>query len=200
MSIYIGIDNGSTGSIGIVSEDTSLFFPTPVIQVPNYTKEVKIIGRINIGEIKKIFLEILPKGENVRCLVERPFMSPITSISYEDFLISKTNNPDLSKYLLTKKKIATVNMMFLKASLNAHRSFEATILILESMKIGYEVVDSKQWQKEILGNGIKGSKALKEASKLKGIQLFPHLEKAILKQKDADGLLIAEFARRYYNQ
>jgi hypothetical protein len=43
--------------------------------------------------------------------------------------------------------------------------------------------------------GLKGIE-LKKASMDIGIRLFPHLEEVIIKQKDADGLLIAEWARR----
>ena len=190
-TVYIGIDNGATGSIGIVSANYSNFFPTPVKSVPNYTKEVQMISRIDLPAIKAKLLEIqlevapdrLLADVTFRALIERPFMSPVETVT--------TN---------TGKKVPTVNMMFFKASLNAHRSFEATIILMESMKIGYEVVDSKAWQKSMLGTGISGSKALKEASKIKGIQLYPQHEVTILKHKDADGLLIAAFAQKFYNQ
>jgi hypothetical protein len=188
-NIFVGIDNGATGSIGLIDSDgNKQFFPTPVKQVPNYTKEVHMIGRINVGELKiKLINFGITKDAieqiNVRALIERPFMAPV------DTIIDQTG-----------KKVPTVNMNFLKASLNAHRAFEATLILMESMKIGYEIVDSKAWQKEMLGSGIKGSKNLKEASKLKGIQMFPEFELIINKHKDADGLLIAAFAQRYYNQ
>lgn len=186
MNYYIGWDNGATGSIGIVCENESFFFPTPVMQVPNYTKEVQMIGRIHLSELKKKFKEIIPGNITPRCLIERPFMAPVNTIQ------AIVDGKD--------QKIITVNMNFFKASLNAHRTFEASIILLESLKYGYEVVDSKAWQKNILGTGIIGSKALKEASKLRGIQLFPQHEETIRKHKDADGLLMAEFARRYFNQ
>jgi len=187
VNLYIGIDNGATGSVGIISSPSQhvAFFPVPIKTVPNYTKEVQMIGRIHLTELKKEILGRIPVGDeyNIRCLIERPFMAPVETIIDEH-----------------GKKVPSVNMIFLKSSLNAHRSFEAVIILMESMKIGYEVVDSKAWQKQMLGNRIKGSKALKEASKLKGIQMFPQFEDVINKHKDADGLLIASFAQIYYNQ
>jgi hypothetical protein len=79
---------------------------------------------------------------------------------------------------------------FMNAVIPAQRFFEATIITLEDMGIGYEVIDSGVWQKPMLG-AVGGSAALKKASLLRGIQLYPKLEAAIRSHKDADGLLIA---------
>ena len=199
-NIYIGWDNGSTGSIGIVSnEDKPIFLETPIRMVPNYTKEIQMIGRLDLVTIKKFLLPFMNTDYQVRCLIERPFMSPVTAISYEEFM-KEVPAAELLKCIDTKKKIPTVNMMLFKASLSAHRTYEASIILLESLKISFETVDSKAWQKHFLGNNIKGSKALKDASKARGFQVFPDCEAIIKKHGDADGLFIAEFARYYYNQ
>ena len=47
----------------------------------------------------------------------------------------------------------------------------------------------------MLPKGCKGAE-LKAASKDVGIRLFPQHKEIIVKQKDADSLLIAEWARR----
>lgn len=44
--------------------------------------------------------------------------------------------------------------------------------------------------------GIEGSAELKKASMDIGLRLFPDQEEVIKKHKDADALLIAEWARR----
>jgi hypothetical protein len=80
------------------------------------------------------------------------------------------------------------------ATASALRAFEATLIVLEDLGISYQFIDSKEWQKHMLPSGLKGPQ-LKEASLQKAIQLFPHLEKGIRKQKDGDALLIAEYAR-----
>lgn len=79
---------------------------------------------------------------------------------------------------------------FLNAVLPAQRAFEAVLIALENLSIPYEVIDSKVWQKPILGD-IKGSANLKEASRRKGIELYPDLKDMIEAHGDADGLLIA---------
>lgn len=92
---------------------------------------------------------------------------------------------------IVKVERPMVNPSRFKASVSSIRALEATCIVLEQMGFGYKFVDSKGWQKEFLPTGIKGSAALKEASRMKGIQLYPHLEGEITKQKDADGLFIA---------
>ena len=77
-------------------------------------------------------------------------------------------------------------------SISAVRSLEATLVILEQFKIPIQFVDSKEWQKVMLPSGIKGSDLLKKASKQIGERLFPQFKF----KKDADGMLIAEWARR----
>lgn len=79
-----------------------------------------------------------------------------------------------------------VNTMVLSA-----RSFEAVIIVLEQLGIGFEVVDSKEWQRSVLGAVTGGSAELKRASKMRGIQLYPAHAQAITSHGDADGLLIA---------
>ncbi len=81
---------------------------------------------------------------------------------------------------------------FINAVLPAHRLFEATVITLEDLGIGIEIIDSRQWQESILGN-VKGSAELKKASALRGAQLYPQLSQEIKKHGDADGLLIAHW-------
>jgi hypothetical protein len=87
------------------------------------------------------------------------------------------------------------NLRGLKATVSGMRCLEATLIAIEQAGLSYEYVDSRQWQKEMLPSGLKGPE-LKAASLDVGIRLFPQLREEIIKQKDADALLIAEWARR----
>ena len=82
------------------------------------------------------------------------------------------------------------------SSLLGARAHEAVSIVLEQLGIGYETVDSKPWQASMLG-AIKGSPALKKASMLRGMQMFPAHAKAIKDHGDADSLLMAQY---YHNQ
>ena len=70
---------------------------------------------------------------------------------------------------------------------------EATIIVLELLKIPFEYIDSKAWQRELLPKGLR-KEELKKASLDVGRRLFPQIDWT--KFKDADGLLIAEWGRR----
>lgn len=88
-----------------------------------------------------------------------------------------------------------VNPRMFTATMSAVRALESTLVILEDLEIPREFIDSKQWQKEMLPNGVKGAKELKQASREIGARLFPQFA-PFKKSKDADGILIAEWARR----
>jgi hypothetical protein len=157
--LYIGIDNGVSGSIGLINlENTfSIFCKTPVKKTLNYTKTVKNLNRINCDLLEK-FLEKYTQGyDNCIAILERPMVNPGRFV----------------------------------ATASALRAFEATLICLERFNIPVQFVDSKEWQKELLPKG-KGKDYLKYASLEIGRRLFPHL----LFKDDADGILIAEWARR----
>lgn len=89
-----------------------------------------------------------------------------------------------------------VNPKMFRTTMSAMRSLEATLCILESLDIGIQYVDSKEWQKVLLPSGIKGSPELKKASLDIASRLFPKCKETINKHGDGDALLIAEWARR----
>lgn len=81
------------------------------------------------------------------------------------------------------------------ATCSALRALEATLIVLERLQLPYQFVDSKQWQKVMLPAGCV-KEELKVASMDIGCRLFPQHAAVIRKQKDADSLLMAEWARR----
>lgn len=156
----IGIDNGSTGSVGIIDPNGATYFSTPTKEELHYSKAGKVRNRIDHYELEAALSPFLVYP--CHAYIERPF----------------TGSPMM------------INTMLLSA-----RSYEATIIVMERLGIGYDVIDSKGWQAAMLP-GVKGSDALKKASKLRGIQLYPRLAPYINRQGDADGLLIA----RHYHK
>ena len=95
-----------------------------------------------------------------------------------------------------------INAFRFQASISAARAMEATLIVLETLKIPFRYIDSKEWQRELLPNPtqktVKGKKVSKE-NDLKQIgikvanRMFPHVE--IPKNCDADALLIAYYAK-----
>ena len=158
---FIGIDNGTTGTIAILDGDTTIFVETPVFETLGYQKsKVRHINRVDVPALKKLLEQYNPL--TTRVVIERPM----------------------------------INVMRFQASISAARSLEATLIVLEALRFGYEYVDSGHWQKALLPAGVKGAPNLKKASKEIGLRMFPMHEEIIKKHGDADALLIAEWARR----
>lgn len=166
MKTYIGIDNGVSGTIGIINEKVSLCysFQTPIIKQQDYTKAKKIVSRIESRELVKQLKAVIPNLKNSFTLVERPMVNP--------------------------KRFA--------ATASALRAHEAIITVLELLGMPYQFIDSKEWQKKMLPDGLKGSSEQKKASKDIGLRLFPQFSELIEKHGDADGILMAEYAKRTY--
>lgn len=161
--IYIGIDNGVSGSCGIIGPKETLFFLTPIKSEMSFQKSRSSkINRIDFQSLYEILKKTKEVGYPVKILIERPMINPTR----------------------------------FQASISAARSLEATLIIFELLDLPYEYCDSKQWQKVLLPAGLKGSEEQKKASLDIGIRLFPEHKELISKHKDADGLLIAEWARR----
>lgn len=160
--IFVGCDNGVSGSVGIVS-DTGFIaysFPTPVRKELNYTKKKGWIHRVDYARLRSMLSEAIGSfgdGQDVRVFMERPMVNP----------------------------------MRFAASVSALRAFEATVLVFESLGLSYEYIDSKEWQAEMLPRKV-GKDELKKASLSVGKRLFPKLTFTA----DADGILIAEYAKR----
>jgi hypothetical protein len=161
-NVYIGIDNGVTGTVGIVDEKGNVlhFDKIPTFKEQNYTKKKNNVTRIAGGQLKHILSMngIVP----VFLYYERPMVNP-------------------GRF---------------QATLSAVRALEATLTIIELLQIPYDYIDSKEWQKVMLPNGIKGGSALKKASVDICKRLFPAQHEFAQKHGDADGLLIAEYLRR----
>lgn len=73
--VYIGIDNGVSGSIGIIDDGNVGMYKTPIRKVLNYTKTKQWLNRIDGKELKDL-LHIMPNPNMVFCLIERPMVNP----------------------------------------------------------------------------------------------------------------------------
>jgi hypothetical protein len=165
----IAIDNGTTGSIAIIGPD-GVFFESIPTKEQLMGKAGKVVKRIDHQELYAMICGRM--GD--RC---SPEFTPLSCRAYVERPF--TGGP----------------MMVNVASLSA-RAHEAVSIVLESLQIGYETVDSKGWQLAMLGV-INGSDNLKKASKLRGMQMFPAYAEAIKDHGDADSLLMAHY---YHNQ
>lgn len=167
--LYCGIDNGVSGSIGIITESDYFLLKTPTKSQQNYTKKKANITRIDIEKLDNLFFDYVfknsmgGKSSDIMILIERPMVNP-------------------GRF---------------KATTSALRAMEATIVFLEHHNLAYDWIDSKEWQKALLSKGAKGEE-LKQISADIGKRLFPNVSSTIDKLGDADGILIAEYCRRKF--
>lgn len=146
MKHYIGIDNGVSGSVGVLPNgNTPLWFPMPVRSELNYTKAKKNITRIDVVRLELELLTLrehfLPSHCDTLVGLERPMVNP-------------------GRF---------------QATASALRALEATLIVLESLRFPYLYIDSKEWQKTQLPSGLKGDE-LKKASRDVGKRLYPYLD------------------------
>ena len=155
--VFIGIDNGVTGAITILSEAgfIHIHIKTPVKNCLNYTKKKAFINRVDFRELSDTLFDTIA-NDSPFCMIERPMVNP----------------------------------MRWNASVSALRCLEATEIILEELKIPYQMIDSKEWQKALLPSGLI-KEQLKHAADDVAKRLFPR--QVIV---NSDSLLIAEYCRR----
>jgi hypothetical protein len=120
MNWFIGIDNGASGSIGIINKDRTIihFSGVPVKETRDYTKEVKYINRVDVSRLSDLILSYIGdcKRSEILLISERPMINPTR----------------------------------FQASIHAARSFEAMMICLESMLLTPIIIDSRIWQHELL--------------------------------------------------
>ena len=80
--IYIGIDNGVSGSIGIVETNGGImeWYKTPIKKHLKYTKKKSFLNRINVDELQKILCGsgwLQPR----KVILERPMVNPTMFMS-----------------------------------------------------------------------------------------------------------------------
>jgi len=78
--IYVGIDNGVSGSIGIVDGDrqilvSSMYYKMPVFKSLSYTRHTQWISRIDIVRLKNLLC--IYSGRELRVILERPLVNPM---------------------------------------------------------------------------------------------------------------------------
>lgn len=115
--VYIGVDNGVTGTIGIVGNDIQpMIFHTPVKKEQNYTKKKDNITRVDANGFADILKQF--DASDVMVVMERPMVNPtrfkattsalrcfeaqLTLIEHLGFAYSYVDSKDWQKVLLPK--------------------------------------------------------------------------------------------------
>jgi len=146
MKIYSFLDNGVSGSLGVIYPNGDYSWdPTPVRKkCLDYTKTKKFITRIDVTKFKELLTEkLIDVSKELKCGVilglERPMVNPTR----------------------------------FNATRSALRALEASLIVIEELNIPYQYEDSKAWQAVMLPKGIVGADEQKKASLDVGKRLFP---------------------------
>lgn len=75
-TLYIGIDNGVTGSIGLIADGLGLMVLTPVKNELSYTKKEQHVTRIDSVKLLRFLDDHIVQYDAVRALIERPMVNP----------------------------------------------------------------------------------------------------------------------------
>jgi hypothetical protein len=72
---YMGIDNGVTGAVTILSENHTilLHIKTPIKNCLNYTKKKAFVNRVDFQKLKST---LALAGPDTFCMIERPMVNP----------------------------------------------------------------------------------------------------------------------------
>lgn len=170
--IYVGIDNGTTATIGVVAsaphQVRPIMIKIPTFKCQDFNKDKKRITRVDTRKLYSFLKKIINNHADgdasaVTVRIEKPMKNPRR----------------------------------FNATCSGVRCLEAVWIVIEALHVrGPLFCASSDWQKPLLPKGLLGPDQHKLASKELGCKLFPHLREQIEKHKDADGLLIAEHARR----
>lgn len=165
MPIIIGVDNGPSGSIGLIEMKSMMklveYHKVPTVKYLNYQKsKVKHITRLDHVTFSYMIQGWLNRGKvnDLKILIERP-----------------------------------VTNKFLQSMISGARFMEAMLVCLEKFSLGYEIIDSKEWQKIMLPKFDKKTDTKKLSLEV-AKKLYPNIDYTGF--KDADGLLICEWGLR----
>lgn len=150
-----------------------------------------------IACLNDFFIEFIetPIKKEQNYTKKKDLISRVDAVALREWFKKCIDGTDAQKHMVVMER-PLVNPTMLKATCSALRCFEAELCIVESLELPHIFVDSKDWQRDMLPKGCKGTPELKKASMDIGIRLFPQFEKEIREHKDADALLMAEWARR----
>ena len=115
LKTYIGIDNGTSGSIGIIASEHTHYQEMPTFKARSYTVKEKHISRVDVLKLMQVIKTYTGNSEKV-AILERPMVNP-------------------GRFT---------------ATISAVRALEATLIVLEQLRIPVVYVDSKKWQKMFL--------------------------------------------------
>jgi len=126
IDLYVGIDNGVSGTVGIIGEGYSEFFKTPTIFGQDYVKRSQNVTRNDHGVLKFFLERCALRAKRMFVLIERPMI-----------------NPRMFKASISATRCMESQLIILD-------------YLAEEHYVVHQFCDSKEWQKTQLPKGTTG--------------------------------------------
>jgi hypothetical protein len=140
---FIGIDNGVSGAITILSDANHILLheKTPVKKCLNYTKKKAFLNRVKFQEM----YDFLKKaGDNTFCMIERPMINPMRW----NASVSAIRCIEVTEIILEELQIP---YQFIDSK-EWQRELLPSGLVKEELKIGAESVAKRLFPKDKIWN------------------------------------------------
>jgi len=174
--IWIGIDNGVSGSIGWVGAETG-FIKTPTFSELDYHKsKTSNVTRVDTSKLFYL-LEGLTSGREAKVVVENPLSNP------------KLWKTSISAHRAHEAVLIVLDELDLPKEFTSSNEWQKMLLPKPRAK-------KKSKGEQTLKRKSRGAAEMKKLSVQIGKRLYPFLRKDIERHGDADGLLIAEWSKR----
>lgn len=142
--VVIGIDNGSTGAIGVLGLEKALYVKTPVVKVRDYKKAASYVTRVDHVKLKEFLYSVLSRTTDVSVLLEPPMVN-----------------------IFTFKATASA-LRALETTLVVLEQLGLSAVNPGDIASGYQFVLAKDWQAEVFKDVIVPMKARLKAQGDKG--------------------------------
>jgi crossover junction endodeoxyribonuclease RuvC len=173
MTKWLGIDPGISGAVAVIEDGNITFYDTPTVQV-KVGKSVK--NQLDPFACSQI-LRRYDDGIAGSMMVTIEKVQPMPSFSRD-----KDGQPEERR------------TMGVTSAFNFGRDFGMWIGILAALNVPYMLAHPATWKRRILSDMEKG----KDASRVKAMQLYPHVSIDLARKKDhgrADALLLARYGQ-----
>lgn len=81
-TVYVGIDNGPSGSIGIFNgNETPIYIEAKTVTMFEYTKKKQMITVLQFRRMYRLFRKLMMENEQVAVAMERPMVNPLRFVA-----------------------------------------------------------------------------------------------------------------------
>lgn len=170
---WVGIDPGISGALVVIEDGNITFYDTPTVQV-------------KVGKSIKNQVDPFACSEILRKYANGPVGSMMVTI--------EKVQPMPSFKVQRKGEEPREQAMGATSAFNFGRDFGMWLGILAALNVPYMLAHPATWKRRILSDMEKG----KDASRVKAMQLYPHVSIDLARKKDhgrADALLLARYGQ-----